>query len=214
MNFLTAKKTNDSKYNIKELDKLIPITLYFHNDIPNPKSNDSTTTLNYLETYDNYNQLNTTYVLKYAEGLHVDNKLNAQKEINDFFVLNLQKGKKDLDEFLDIMIKELRKGEKFELIFKGYASPLAKNNYNKFLSKRRINSVKNYIGIYKNGILLNYLISETESNPAAITFKEESYGEYLSNKSVSDNPNDIKNSIYSIKAALERKVEIIGFRIR
>ena len=74
--------------------------------------------------------------------------------------------------------------------------------------------MKNYVGIYKNGILLNYLISETENNPAAITFKEESHGEYLSNKSVSDNPNDIKNSIYSIKAALERKVEIIGFRIR
>ena len=128
INFLTTKKTNNSKNNIEKLDKLIPIILYFHNDIPNPKSNDSTTTLNYLETYDNYNQLNSKYKLKYADGLHGDNKLNAQKEINDFFVLNLQKGKKDIDAFLDIMIEELRKGEKFELIFKGYASPLAKNN--------------------------------------------------------------------------------------
>ena len=53
------------------------------------------------------------------------------------------------DEFLDILVEELKKGEKFELIFKGYASPLAKNEYNKFLSKRRINSVRNYIAIYK-----------------------------------------------------------------
>ena len=214
INLIIAEKTNRTKNNIDKLEQLIPISLYFHNDIPNPKSNDTTTYLNYLETYENYNLLNGTYTIKYTEGLIGDNKINAQKEINDFFALNLQKGKKDLDDFLDIMLEELRKGGKFELIFKGYASPLAKNNYNKFLSKRRINSVKNYIGIYKNGILLNYLISETENRTPAITFKEESYGEYLSNKLVSDNPNDIKNSIYSVKAALERKVEIIGFRIR
>ena len=39
-------------------------------------------------------------------------------EINEFFIHNLQKGKKDLDEFLDILVEELKKGEKFELIFK------------------------------------------------------------------------------------------------
>ena len=110
-------------------------------------------------------------------------------------------------------MEELKKGEKFELIFKGYASPLAKNEYNKFLSKRRINSVRNYIAIYKNGILLKYLIPDT-NNTIALSFKEESFGEFLSDKLVSDNPNDKRNSIYSKKAALERKVEIIGFRIR
>ena len=31
--------------------------------------------------------------------------------------------------------------------------PYDSREYNKFLSKRRINSVKNYVGIYKNGIL-------------------------------------------------------------
>jgi hypothetical protein len=134
-------------------------------------------------------------------------------EINEFFINNLQKGKKDLDEFLDILVEELKKGEKFELIFKGYASPLAKNEYNKSLSKRRINSVRNYIAIYKNGILLKYLIPDT-NNTTALSFKEESFGEFLSDKLVSDNPNDKRNSIYSKKAALERKVEIIGFRIR
>ena len=203
----------NSEKNIGILEKLIPISLYFHNDIPNPKSSDSTTHVNYLETYENYNQLNTVYQTNYGSGLEEEKKNIAKMEINEFFINNLQKGKKDLDEFLDILVEELKKGEKFELIFKGYASPLAKNEYNKFLSKRRINSVRNYIAIYKNGILLKYLIPDT-NNTTALSFKEESFGEFLSDKLVSDNPNDKRNSIYSKKAALERKVEIIGFRIR
>ena len=207
-----VSKINSEK-NIGKLEKLIPISLYFHNDIPNPKSSDSLTHVNYLETYENYNQLNTVYQTKYGSGLEEDKKNIAKMEINEFFIKNLQKGKKDLDEFLDILVEELKKGEKFELLFKGYASPLAKNEYNKFLSKRRINSVRNYIAIYKNGILLNYLIPDS-NNSTALTFKEESFGEFLSDKLVSDNPNDKRNSIYSKKAALERKVEIIGFRIR
>ena len=37
-----------------------------------------------------------------------------------------------------------------------------------------------------------------------------SYGESKSSENVSDNPNDKQKSIYSIKAMLERKIEIIN----
>jgi len=211
---VTTNNNKTTKSNIKRLEELIPISLYFHNDIPNPKSTDTSTHLNYLETYTDFFSLQSIYISKFSFGLSGESKMNAKEEINNFFTQNLEKGLQDLDKFLNILIEELNKGEKFELIFKGYASPLAHNDYNHNLSKRRINSVKNYIGIYKNGILLNYLIPSEDNTPAALTFKEESYGEYLSSKLVSDNPNDKKNAIYSIKAALERKVEIIGFRIR
>ena len=114
---------------------------------------------------------------------------------------------------MDILIEELKKGEHFELIFKGYASPLSKDDYNKFLSKRRISTVKNYISFYKNGVFLNYLIADKKGK-TTLSFKEESFGEYLTDKMVSDNPNDKRNSIFSKKAALERKVEIIGYKIK
>lgn len=202
-----------SLVNKEKLEKLLPISLYFHNDIPNPKSIDSSTSQNYLETYEDYMQLLQLYKSKYSDGLANTEKLNAALEIENFFSKNLEKGKKDLDEFLDILMEELKKGEQFELLFKGYASPLAKNDYNKLLSKRRISAVKNYISFYKNGVFLNYII-EDKNGETKLNFKEVSFGEFLSDKLVSDNPNDKKHSIYSKKAALERKVEIIGFKIK
>ena len=210
---ISVNSNNKPSKNIEKLEQLIPISLYFHNDIPNPKSNDSITKKNYLETFEEYIQLLPTYQSNYSAGLQNEKKINAELEIQTFFIENIQKGKEDLDEFLDILILELKKGEHFELTFKGYASPLSKDDYNKLLSKRRISAVKNYISFYKNGVFLNYIITD-KNGETSLSYKEESFGEYLTDKLVSDNPNDKKNSIFSKKAALERKVQIIGFKIK
>ena len=210
---ISVNSNNKPSKNIEKLEQLIPISLYFHNDIPNPKSTDSITKKNYLETFEEYIQLLPMYQSNYSAGLQNDKKINAELEIQTFFIENIQKGKEDLDKFLDILILELKKGEHFELIFKGYASPLAKNGYNQLLSKRRISAVKNYISFYKNGVFLNYLIAD-KNGETSLSYKEVSFGEYLTDKLVSDNPNDKKNSIFSKKAALERKVQIIGFKIK
>ena len=202
----------EKQKNIEHLQQLIPVSLYFHNDIPNPKTKDSLTRVNYLETYDEYNQMLSMYKLNYSNGLIGHKKIEAQNEITIFYTNYLQQGKKDLDDFLQLLEIELANGASFELIFKGYASPLAQTDYNKLLSKRRISSVKNYIAFYKNGVLLKYLIPQPNKT-AKLIFKEEPFGEYKSDVMVSDNPNDLRNSVYSKKAALERKVEIIGFRV-
>jgi hypothetical protein len=94
------------------------------------------------------------------------------------------------------------------LVIKGYASPLAKSKYNNNLSKRRIQSFKNLLIQYNNGVLKQY-ITDWSPNKAKLTFKEIPFGEDKSEKYVSDNPNDKKKSIYSIQAALERKIEIL-----
>ena len=202
----------EKEKNIEKLEQLIPVSLYFHNDIPNPKTKDSISYINYLETYNDYNHMISTYTSNYSKRLLHLKKIEAEKEITNFFQHNLQKGKKDLDEFLQLLEIELKLGTSFELIFRGYASPLAKTDYNKYLSKRRINSVRNYIVFYKNGILLKYLIPQANEK-AKLTFREEPLGEYNADMLVSDNPYDLRNSVYSKKAALERKVEIIGFRV-
>jgi tetratricopeptide (TPR) repeat protein len=207
-----VRKTNSIK-NISELERLIPVSIYFHNDIPNPRTLDSITQVNYLETYTSYNQLLPIYQQKYTFGTTGNQKELSKKDITSFFLFELQNGKKELDEFLEILEIELANGASFDLLFKGYASPLSQSYYNKILSKRRISSVRNYIAFYKNGALLKYMIAENGNN-ARLQIKEEPFGEYKTDKAVSDNPNDQKNSIYSKKAALERKVEIIGFKIR
>ena len=62
---------------------------------------------------------------------------------------------------------------------------------------------------YENGILKSYL-NNTNKNEGSLEFFNEDIGELLAKPSVSDNPNDTKNSIYSRGAAFERKIQIIA----
>jgi tetratricopeptide (TPR) repeat protein len=205
-------RTKTSKINLTKLEQLIPVVLYYHNDIPHPNSLDTTATLNYIQTYQAYKQLLPLYQQQYSKGLIGEKKVESIKEITSFFNTELKNGINQLDSFLLLLEQELKNGTSLELIFKGYASPLAQSKYNEYLSKRRISAVRNYIAYYKNGILLKYLLAEEGSKPQ-LTFKEEPFGEFKAESNVSDNPADQRNSIYSKKAALERKVEIIGFRV-
>jgi hypothetical protein len=192
---------------INFLKHIFPVALYFHNDIPNPKSIDTVTNSNYLETYTDYLELNETYKREYSKGIKHHEKLNTQAEIDLFFNNYVIKGYNELNKLLDILSIELNHGASFQLTIKGYASPLAKSKYNEYLSKRRINSIRNYIYFYNNGSLQKFL---TDTSKVKLTFKEIPFGENNANIYVSDNPNDQRNSIYSIQAALERKIEILG----
>ena len=189
------------------LKHIFPVSLYFHNDIPNPKNTDTTTSVNYIETYNDYLQLIETYHIEYSKGIHKQEKSNAIGEIDLFFNDFVIKGYNELNKLLDILEIELNHGASFELTIKGFASPLAKTKYNEYLSKRRIQSIRNYIKTYNNGTLQQFL---SDTNKVKLTFKEIPFGENNANVYVSDNPNDKRNSIYSIQAALERKIEILG----
>ncbi len=194
--------------NISNIKKKLPLTLYFHNDIPNPKSFDTITNITYNETYFEYLNLIPTYKQKFSSGLTTSQQLLAELDMTHFFESKVQKGYNDLIEVLSIIETELEKGTHIELVIKGYASPLAKSKYNNNLSKRRIQSFKNLLIQYNNGVLKQY-ITDWSPNKAKLTFKEIPFGEDKSEKYVSDNPNDKKKSIYSIQAALERKIEIL-----
>ena len=71
------------------------------------------------------------------------------------------------------------------------------------LSKRRISSVINYLEQYKNGVFSTYIQSKN------LTIYELPFGESTCSEKVSDNPNNKKESIYSIEAMYERKIEIV-----
>ena len=102
---------------------------------------------------------------------------------------------------------ELEKGRRIDITVKGFASPLAKTDYNVNLTQRRISSLENYLSEYENGALLPYLKDEA-NNKGALFISRIPFGEYTAEKFISDNPNDAKNSIYSRIAARERKIEI------
>jgi tetratricopeptide (TPR) repeat protein len=192
---------------LAELSKRLPVTLYFHNDVPNPRSALPTTEVNYINSYVEYREMLDKYQKEYSMGLTGEKADDAKEDIESFFLEYVDQGVKDLNQFRDLLIAELEKGAKINLTIKGFASPLAKSDYNVNLTKRRIASLINYLNGYENGVFKPY-ISQTATNGGKLTFSEIPFGEYTANTLVSDNLNDQKNSVYSRAAGLERKIEI------
>jgi len=192
---------------LASLNKRLPVTLYFHNDMPNPRSRDTTTQVNYITSYNSYTAMIDTYKKEYAAGLTGVKANEAKADIEDFFIEYIDKGVSDLALFTKLLLEELDRGAKINITVKGFASPLAKTNYNVHLTKRRIYSLVNYMRSYNNGVLVKYL-EATAVNGGKLTFSQVPFGEYTANQLTSDNPNDVQNSIYSRAAAIERKIEI------
>src|SRR5690606_14374971 len=122
-------------------------------------------------------------------------------DIDDFFTQYVDQGVLDLQEFTRLLLIELDKGYDIEVTIKGFASPLAKTDYNVNLTKRRISSLLNYLRAYGNGEFIPYL-DHTAANGGSLTFIHIPFGEYTADTTISDNVNDQKNSVYSRRAAL------------
>ncbi|HZH85697.1 MAG TPA: DUF1573 domain-containing protein [Brumimicrobium sp.] len=209
--FLVREKLIDLPPTIEEtladLNRRLPVTLYFHNDIPNPRSWDTTSNVNYIDSYNDYTAMMDQYKKEYSSGLKGERAADAKDDIEDFFMEYVDQGVRDLSQFRDLLLIELERGRKIELTVKGFASPLAKTDYNVNLTKRRIASMVNYLRVYDNGVFRPYL-DHTASNGGALKITQIPFGEYEADQIVSDNPNDQKNSVYSRAAAIERKIEI------
>jgi tetratricopeptide (TPR) repeat protein len=192
---------------LEELNDYLPVTLYFHNDRPNPATLDTTTDLTYLETYTDYLSRSETYIEKMTAGFSGDEKEEKAYEVEEFFSLFVEKGMNDLNTFTDLLQKELESGKEVELAIRGFASPRAKTDYNEHLAKRRINSLVNYLKDFENGKLLPYF-ADTASSGGSLEIVQIPFGETKAASDVSDALQDEEESIYSVAASLERKIEI------
>lgn len=192
---------------LAELNERLPVTLYFHNDCPDPKTRDTTTKINYLQGYLDYRQLLEQYKLEYSAGLNEKKATEAKEDIENFFTEYIDQGVKDLARFTELLLLEMEKGAKISITVKGFASPLAKTDYNVLLTKRRVHSFVNYLHDYQKGVFIPYL-SNNAPNGGSISIITIPFGEYTANKLTSDNYHDQKNSVYSRAAASERKIEI------
>lgn len=204
---IIAIDTTDIEQTVKQL---LPLTLYFHNDEPDPKTTKTKTKQNYEDVLKSYFSLKNKYIKEYSRGLTGKEKEQAQQEIEDFFDNEVGQGFDNLKEFARLLLKDLRKGSKVEITIKGYTSPLNTKEYNINLAKRRISSLKNFIYEYNDGVFKKYL--STHSNgEAMLEIHEEPIGEEQASSEVSDNPNDIRNAVYSRAAARERRIQIIMY---
>ncbi len=206
----TARKINILE---KEIKLLVPLTLYFHNDEPNPKTRDTLTSLSYEQTYFDYINMVDEYKTEYSRKAKKSQKDSYKETIQSFFNDEVKKGYNDLVKFSLLMEELLKNGDNIEITIKGFASPLHASDYNVNLSKRRISSLINYFYEYDNGVFVPYLEgNSTKGNKLII--KKEAYGEDTAAKNISDDLSDLSSSVYSPKAAYERKIKVIAISFR
>jgi hypothetical protein len=124
--------------------------------------------------------------------------------MHDFFEQTVSRGYQSLLIFAEQLEEVLALEAKMEIKLKGYTSPLTASDYNNLLAKRRISSVENFLKQFNSGVLIPYLQNDQ------LVLTELPLGETQVSIGVSDNPNDRRNSVYSIKAAQERRIEIVS----
>jgi len=183
---------------ITELEGLLPVTCFFDNDKPDPRSLATTTNKDYEDTYLNYYDLRGKYKKEYGQ-----NETQLEWLVEDFFDWEVRTGYQNLEVLANTLLRALNKGYTIKVSIKGYTSPRASSYYNNLLAKRRINCVQNYFGTFSEKILQKYVDS------GQLIFYETPFGETTAPKTVSDALNDRRNSIYSLEASRERRVEIV-----
>ena len=204
---LPKKKKDRSDTITVEIVKL-PIRLYFENDHPNPKSTADVTELSYEETYLKYKGEYPVYLQKVADGRPSAEATLQTKSLLQFFEEEVDIGMQDLSIFSNQVWQELQAGKKVSIMVQGFASPLAKSDYNVHLTSRRISAIINYFEEIDGGKFAPYMLTQ----PSRLQFIEVPMGEYKANKDVSDDYFDQRNSVFSKDASLERRIEIIELR--
>jgi tetratricopeptide (TPR) repeat protein len=185
---------------------LLPISLYFHNDEPDRQSVSDRTTINYTTAYKKYAAKRKLYKTILTKGKKTEQAIAIKKSINEFFD-SLDTGMNSLDTFALMLLEKMKNGEKLTVTIKSYYSPLASDKYNYHLAKRRIYSLRNYFKEYENGILYRYMFNKNV-NEGCFRLAGEVIEQKENNSTVSSDFNDVKNSVFNLKAAYTRKVII------
>lgn len=187
---------------------LLPIKLYFHNDEPDPKSKLATTTTTYFQTYNRYMFMRGDY--KRAHTLANGNVVfdSICDAIDYFFDYDVQYNCERFEQFLNLMLFDLKAGHRISMTVEGYASPIHTSEYNQLISKRRIASIVNQIMEYKKGILTRYM----GTGGGSLQIREVAYGSSHAKEGVSADRAKTNKSVYSVEAARERRIEIQDYQ--
>lgn len=195
------------------LEKYLPITLFFHNDVPSKRpSNQDQTNEQYFNTWTKYLQLQPTYDSLHTINMTDPNEIaDAKVRLNTFFQDSVRRNGERLNKFMEILFVQLEADSTIKITLKGFASPLAKTEYNKHLTRRRIYCIDNYImREYRGGALVQF----GPTGSGLLQIDTIPNGEALSDTSTLskiDGPGIGRDwSVYSVEASKERRVQIVG----
>ncbi len=203
--FITIPETPDT---IQELARrLLPLILFFHNDEPDAATMNITSSKDFKKALDEYVGMKELYRREYARGLRTAEAQKAMADIEDFFDSYVLNGYEKLEMLTGFLIEDLQAGNSVQLLVSGFCSPLSTNEYNINLARRRIHSLVKYLETVQDGILKPYMEASGPDEVKLMIF-EDPVGKEKASPFVSDNPNDLRNSVYSRSAAFERRIEI------
>ena len=188
------------------LDAYLPMPLFFDNDQPDIKTLSKTTLKTYSETNEAYYTRKRTFINEFTKGLSGETKTQSTYEIDNFFEQKVKGGNNSLQDFTSHLFRYLQAGNQASIVLKGFASPRAQSTYNDNLTMRRVSSMRNHFNQWNGGALIPFL------NNGLLQVVEKAFGETNAKQSVSDDVKDVKNSIYSVDASLERRVEILEIK--
>jgi TonB family protein len=196
---VAAEKKKAEMEEIKK-DLMKPITLYFENDRPDPRTKQETTNTEYMGLYNAYMAAKGTYVTSAGQGLAGAQKTNAQNAVETFFNDSIQTGYERLVKMTNFIVEALEDGHQVEFTISGFASPLSNSDYNKHLSARRIESVLNYMKQAHGGVLAPYI----NGSKPGLTIHKVPEGQV--NHSFSTTA--VRETVYGLQAAKDRKIVI------
>ncbi len=185
------------------LQDLLPISLFFDNDMPDIASRSTVTKSKYGDLLNQFIRRKNEYKERFSKPLSTLQRDEVIGKYETFFEGDIKGGYDKFKMFITNLLQELEAGNKVELVLKGYASPRADSKYNLALGQRRVNSVKNEMIFYDNEELKKYFLS------GQLVLTDISFGKELAPADVTGDLGDERNSIYNIKAAKERRVEIL-----
>lgn len=192
-----------------DIPDVLPLRLYFDNGKPGIASErKDTTSTSYEQMFTKYYSLKDSFINKYTDNLIGQPKFVTGQKIDAFFQRNVKQGYDDLNKLAVMLLQRLKDGLTIELEIQGYASPKGPALFNELLSKRRIVCVKNYFRNFQNGVLKPYL------DKKQLILHRLPMGEPKDTRGIPEAQlKDKRESIYSIKASTERRVEIVGIKI-
>ncbi|MBR1784304.1 MAG: PD40 domain-containing protein [Bacteroidales bacterium] len=121
-----------------EIDRFFPLFLYFHNDDPDPRSHDTTTTADYADCQLRYALMRSEYM---AHQPSAADSASMERFFDSCVVGNFDR----LTTLLDYVAEQLAAGRGVRLTITGHASPVYTDEYNQALSQRRIVAFMNLL---------------------------------------------------------------------
>ena len=175
---------------------MFPLFLYFHNDEPDPQSREVVTETSYPDCQRHYAALRNEYI---SRQQNADDSAMMALFFDTCVVGNFNR----TEELLEYVESLLDAGHSITITIAGYASPLARSDYNLNLSRRRIGSFINMIRTWRGGVFEDALAE------GRLFIEQKPHGAVQpTTESTSQDP------VYGLPAALARRIEIIDCRIK